>query len=165
MCIRESNHSRFSNHFFCRYTYGHMALLWLVLTFRHAIIKVPLPHTFGLCHLLYSMVGRTCHFSHAKFIFSWPTLKTFSLKFTMNRQEFMMSMPRITSSTMPATSIWYLNLRPVSYTHLDVYKRQILYNGNKIKTQFTNQPTTQDLSLIHIQMCIRDRTQSATASL
>ena len=42
-------------------------------------------------------------------------------------------------------------LLSVSYTHLDVYKRQVLNMGDYVRLD-----EVQYLSLIHIQMCIRD---------
>ena len=89
-----------------------------------------------------------------------------------------------TSSTRKSVrqcSVWFISPVPVSYTHLDVYKRQVLsrlqedqsarYNSPYTDTlylPFPDQPldhvsqehppySSLQLSLIHIQMCIRDR--------
>ena len=47
------------------------------------------------------------------------------------------------------------NMMPVSYTHLDVYKRQIIHaphepHMNKLETLDGKRRSTQNLSLIHI---------------
>ena len=49
---------------------------------------------------------------------------------------------------------------PVSYTHLDVYKRQEKHYGLLLKSKNPDYPDLKMLSLIHIYMCIRDSNES-----
>ena len=62
-------------------------------------------------------------------------------------------------------------LEPVSYTHLDVYKRQEFQRSDSFGRRSAQKTIHNyfflkglDLSLIHIQMCIRDRNCTATST-
>ena len=61
--------------------------------------------------------------------------------------------------SIPVVSTWTL-LPPVSYTHLDVYKRQSLMNTSRVETAITY---PYKFPLIHVYQLILDPTQKSIA--